>query len=250
MIFDADNFVFSLPSNLASARRVLIKPNAAYALPHPVTTSRETLFAVILGIRKVSDADIIILEESDTEEPAHNIYRLLGYDFPRVIMLDVRDCVYVEVENPLSKPFALSTMWVPNVVLSCDYLISVASFKVFPEGGSFTVKNLIGLLPRSKYHGKSIYTKDLLHQLGLPNVVADLYFTLPFDCGIIDARMMFKGEDDPTFGQSREFGKIFVGEPYEVDLEGSRTAGVTTKYLELIREVKEQVAVSSSRTFS
>jgi len=41
---------------------VLIKPDAAYSAPYPVTTSRKLLTSIIEGIRKVSDADIVVLE--------------------------------------------------------------------------------------------------------------------------------------------------------------------------------------------
>ena len=120
MIFEAADFVFEPPLEVAFARRVLIKPSASCSRPHPVTTSRETLDAVIAGIRRVSAADILLLEGSVGAESVHSIYRALGYDFPRTMLLDVGEFVPVEVENPLPKPFALSTIWVPNVILSCD----------------------------------------------------------------------------------------------------------------------------------
>lgn len=245
MIVDADSFIFVPPPQLASARRVLIKPNAGYPVPHPVTTSKETLVAVISGIRRVSDADIIMLEESRSSETMHKIYRGLGYDFPRIRLMDVRSQHYVEVENPLPKPLALPTMWVPNVILACDYLISVASFKIFPDGGSFTLRNIVGLLPSSKYGGRGSSQNDLLHQMGIHNVVTDIYFTIPFDCGIVDARKKFVGTDDPTQGSIEDFGKVFVGEPYEVDCEAAAAAGVTTRYLTLIDEAKGQISAKS-----
>ncbi len=39
MIFEASDFNFKVPSVVARARRVLIKPSASYPLPYPVTTS-------------------------------------------------------------------------------------------------------------------------------------------------------------------------------------------------------------------
>jgi hypothetical protein len=248
MMVDADKFIFVPPPPLASARRVLVKPNAAYPFPHPVTTSRETLDAVIRGIRRISDADIILLEGSRCSEPVHKIYRALGYDFPRVTMMDVRSCRYVEIENPLAKPFALPTIWVPNVVLSCDYLISIAPFKVFQDRGSFCLENLVRLLPSAKYEGKWGSNRAMIEQLGIHNVVADLYFTLPFDCGIVDARKVFRGREDPTQGETGEWGKVFVGEPYEVDCEASAFAGVATQYLNLIQEARDQSHAAKSLT--
>src|SRR3990172_8305737 len=153
MIYDAESYEFRPPTEVSRARRVLIKPSAGYPVPHPVTVSRETLTAVIEGIRRVSDADIIIVEGPTVPQRTHEVFRALGYDFPRVTVLDVRDCLCVEVENPLPKPFALPTIWVPNVVLWCDYLISVASYKVFGDFASFALKNLVGLLPPHKYGG-------------------------------------------------------------------------------------------------
>ena len=91
MIFEASKFVFTPPPLVSRARRVLIKPSAAYPLPYPVSTSRETMNRIIESIKLVSDADIIILEGMPSGESVYPVYRALGYDFPRVLMLDVRD---------------------------------------------------------------------------------------------------------------------------------------------------------------
>jgi hypothetical protein len=189
---------------------------------------------IIDGIRRVSDADILILEGTPGGGSVYPIYRTLNYDFPRVLMLDVKDCIWVEVENPLLRPFAMPTFWVPNVVLSSDYLISVTPFKVFGNRGSFSIKNLLSLLPVSKYRGEAATGWGTLYSLGIQKVIADLYFTLPFDMGIIDARQRFIGTDDPTQGKIEEYGKIFADEPFQVDLEASKETGVPVEYLSLI----------------
>jgi len=240
MIFEASKFVFTPEPAVSRARRVLIKPCANYPLPHPVTTSRDTIRLVIEGIRRVSDADILILEGTPGGDSIYEMYKALNYDFPRVLMLDVKDCIWVEVENPLPRFFAVPTFWVPNVVLSSDYLISIAPFKVFGRGGSFSVQNLLSLLPVAKYRGEEAGWSSL-YKLGISKVVADLYFTLPFDLGIIDAHKKFIGVDDPTRGRVEEYGKIFIGEPYEVDKEASDMAGLDTEYLSLIETGKVDI---------
>ncbi len=68
--------------------------------------------------------------------------------------------------------------------------------------------------------------------------MADLYFTLPFDLGIIEARQKFTGWDDPARGRVEEYGKVFIGEPYQVDCEASATLGLRTEYLDLIKVAK------------
>jgi hypothetical protein len=248
LILDAERFVFELPPRVRWARRILIKPCAGYAVPYPATTCRETLEKVITSIRAVSEADIILLEGSPCEEQMKPIYKTLGYEFPRVIALDVRDSVLVEVENPLVRPFAVPTFWIPNVILYCDYLISITPFKVVAKQGDFTIKNLLGLLPISKYHGSNGSAWGSLYDLGIDKVIADLYFTLPFDLGIIDGRKKFVGKDEPSVGKSQECGKIFVGEPYDVDMEASQSMGIATEYLQWIEIAKTQVGAEEDES--
>ncbi len=234
MMYDAADFIFEPPIEVSRARRVLVKPAAAYAaLPYPVTTSRETLAAVIRGIRRISDADIVLLE-CPVDDHARSVYRSLGYDFPRVLGLDVRDCTLVEVENPLPKPNALANFWIPNVILSCDYLISVAPFRVRDHRGWLSTANLLGLLPRTKYAETNGRDRTSLSRFDIQAVIADLYFTVPFDLGVIDARMKFICEQDMTKGGIEEYGKMFVGEPLDVDEEASNATATSTPYLHMI----------------
>jgi uncharacterized protein (DUF362 family) len=241
VIFEASEFVFKPPPLVSRARRVLIKPNAGYPMQYPVSTSRNTMNQIIESIKQVSDADIIILEGTSNGESIYPVYQALGYDFPRVLMLDVRDCIWVEVENPLPHPFAAPTFWVPNVVLSSDYLISVATFKIVGGVGCFSVPNLLSLLPISKYRGDDPGGWRTLYELGIDKVLADLYFTLPFDLGIVDARQKFISADDFLQGKTEEFGKIFAGEPYEVDREAARASGVVASHLALIESGKAEL---------
>ena len=235
MIFNASEFVFKAPPAISRAQRVLIKPSAGYPVPYPVTTSRDMLSVIIDGIRQVSDADILLLEGTPAGTSVRTVYQALGYDFPRVLMPDVKDCICVEVDNPLTKPLVVPTFWVPNVILSSDYLISVAPLKIINGQGSLSIMNLLSVLPSSKYGGGMLGGWGALYSLGIDRVAADLYFTLPFDLGIIEARQKFTSRGDPTQGEVEEYGKVFVGEPYEVDREASAILGLKTDYLNFIR---------------
>lgn len=240
MITDAASFVFNPPPVLTYAGRVLIKPCAAVAQPHPVTTSRQTLEAVIGAIRRISDADIILLEGTPGGEAVTPIYKELGYDFPRVLALDVRDCIPVEVENPLPRPWAVSTFWLPNVVLSCDYIITISPFKVVGGKGLFSIYNQLGLLPHSKYGGKKHRWADALYEFGIDRVIADLYFTMPFDMAVIDARSKLVGGDEFSAKGAEDYGKIFIGDPFTVDKEAAAAAGASAEYLKLIEVSKAE----------
>ena len=240
MIFDASEFVFKVPYVVARARRVLIKPSASYPLPYPVTTSPDMLAAIIASIRRVSDADIILLEGTPGGVPTRPIYQALGYNFPRVLTLDVKYCIFVEVDNPLPKPFAMPTFWVPNVILSSDYLITVAPLKTYNGTGSFSIMNLLSLLPSIKYQGDTSGWENL-YSLGIDKVLADLYFTLPFDLGIVEARQKFAVKEAPAEGDVEEYDKVFIGEPYEVDREVAEELGLKVGYLDLIKSAKVEL---------
>jgi uncharacterized protein (DUF362 family) len=238
MIFRTSDFVFTPPQQLSWARRVLIKPCAHFALPYPATTSPEILNTIIEGIREVSDADIIIADGTPTGKAIYPIYQALGYDFHHVLMLDLRDSIFLEIENPLTEFFATPTFWVPNVVLRSDFLISVTPFKVCGNSGRFSIANLLGLLPVSKYRkGRQVGWGEL-YELGIERVLADLYYTLPFDLGIIETDKKLFYTDDPMKGKVEECGKILIGEPREVDREASQLAGIDTEHLRLIDEGK------------
>jgi uncharacterized protein (DUF362 family) len=241
MIVKDSDFVFTPPKQLSWARRVLIKPCAGYPLPYPITTSPKLLNTIIRGIRKVSKADIIIADGTPSGESIYPIYQALGYNFYHVLMLDIRDSIFIEVQNPLSEFYAVESFWVPNVVLRSDFLISVTPFKVCDNYGRFSIANLLSLLPVSKYRKGKSGGWGALYELGIEKVLADLYFTLPFDLGIIEAHQKFFYTDDPTKGKVEDYEKILVGEPDEVDSEAAQIAGVDCEHLRLISEGRVQL---------
>jgi uncharacterized protein (DUF362 family) len=238
LIFEASKFIFKPPPVVSRARRVLIKPCASYPVAYPVSTSPEILSTIIEGVRRVSDADILLLEGTPGGGPIYPIYQALGYNFPRVLTLDVKDCIWVEVDNPLPKPLAIPTFWVPNVILSSDYLITVAPLKILNRKGNLSIMNLLSLLPSSKYRDETSGDWGTLYSLGIDKVITDLYFTLPFDLGIVEAQQKFICQDDLTHGEVEQYGKIFVGEPYDVDREVAEALGLKTEYLDLIQSAK------------
>jgi uncharacterized protein (DUF362 family) len=241
MIVKDSDFVFIPPPQLSWARRVLIKPCAGYPLPYPVTTSPKLLNTIIKGIRKVSSADILIADGTPSGESIYPIYQALGYNFHHVLMLDIRDSIFIAVQNPLTQFYAVESFWVPNVVLRSDFLISVTPFKVCSCSGRFSVANLLSLLPVSRYQKGKSGGWGALYELGIEKVLADLYFTLPFDLGIIEARQKFFYTADPTKGEVEDYGKTLAGEPHEIDLKTSQIAGIDCEHLRLIDEGRVQL---------
>lgn len=236
MIFEASDYMFKASPEIARARRVLIKPCAAYPSPYPISTSPELITSVIEGIREVSDADILILEGTPSGNPIYSVYQSLCYNFPRVLLLDVKDCIWVEVDNPLPKPFAVPTFWIPNVILSSDYLITLSTLKVIDDRADFGIMNLLSSLPSTKYGNRSPLGWENLYNLGIDKVMADLYFTLPFDLGIIEAQKIFRGKGHQlNQGSVEDFNKLFAGDPFDIDSEACQLLDLKPEYLELIK---------------
>ena len=233
-IFEATNYHFTPPPQLAWARRVLIKPSASSAHPYPVSTSPDLLESVVSGIRRVTDAEILIADSTPTGAPVYPIYETLRYTFDRVLLLDVKDSIFLEMENPLEEFYATPTFWVPNLVLRSDFLISVAPFHVHRGSGWFSIANLLGLLPLLQSRPGEAPELQGLRGLDLERVLADLYFALPFDLGIVEARERLAYIDDPQEGELTQYGKIIVGEPFEVDMLAARLAGAQPEHLSLI----------------
>jgi len=241
MIVKDSDFVFTPPPQLAWARRVLIKPCAGYPFSYPVTTSPKLLNTIIKGIRKLSNADILIADGTPSGESIYPVYQALGYNFHHVLMLDIRDSIFIEVQNPLSHFYAVESFWVPNVVLRSDFLISVTPFKIRGDSGNLSIANLLSLLPVSKYEKGKSGGWAALYELGIERVLADLYFTLPFDLGIIEAHQKFSYTDDPAKGETEDYGKILVGEPHEIDIKASQITGINSEHLALISEGRVQL---------
>ncbi len=238
-IFEAASFHFRPPAQLAWARRVLIKPYASVSAPYPVTTSPALVESVVAGIRQVTDAEILIADGTRNGAPIYPIYQSLKYNFNRVLLLDVKDSIFLELENPLVEFYASATFWVPNLVLRSDFLITIAPFHVVGGKGRFTIANLLGLLPLVAKKGHDLPEYQGLKGLEIEKVLADLYFTLPFDMGILEARQRFDYDQDTDAGKSTQYGKIIVGEPYDVDTLAARLIGQQPEHLALIERGKQ-----------
>lgn len=242
-VFNSEKFVFEAPAAIARARRVLIKPVACYPISYPVTTSREMMISIIMGIRQISDADILILDGTPSGTSVESMYKELRYDFPRVLTLDVRGTTLVEVENPLLKPLVMPTFMLPSVILSSDYLISVTPLKVIGGVGRLSISNLLGLIPATKYGTGIKGGWEDLYAVGIDKVLTDLFYTMPFDLGIIEARSKFTCKSDGVNGEEESLGKIFVGEPYKVDVEVSQSLGIKVDYLKLIDDARMDLEI-------
>ena len=237
MILDSATFTFEPPVSLSRARRVLIKPFASSGNPYPHSVSAGLLKKIIDGIRSVSDADIMILEGSMCDKSMAQIYKDLKYTFPRIILKDVKDVTLVEVDNPLLKPLLMPTFQIPNIILSSDYLISVVPLRVIGGQGYLTISNMMSLVCGTKQNADSSLDWEQLLVHEKAKILTDLYYTIPsFDLGIVEATEKLVCKNESSKGESTHYGRIFMGEPFQVDREVVQTLGIKSDYLKQIEE--------------
>jgi hypothetical protein len=101
------------------------------------------------------------------------------------------------------------------------------------------------MLPPARYRGEISDTQDLIKRFDIHSIIADLYFTLPFDLGIIDAHTKIISNGDFVQEYDEGYNKIFIGDPYEIDLEASQSAGIEINYLSLIKSAKARLAAAN-----
>lgn len=81
-----------------------------------------------------------------------------------------------------------------------------------------------------------------MYALGIESVIADLYFTVPFDIGIVEARQKLVLSSNGSPPLTQEVGKIFMDEPFEADREAAATLGLDVPYLEIISQARVDLA--------
>lgn len=179
-----------LKKRLASAQKVIIKPNLVEPQPPPVTTPVE-LVAALAGYIHTScpHLDIIIAEGcGSSSNNTWQVFEALGYtglaDFDRVTLMDLNEAPSVLMQN--SKCRRWPEMHLPKIVFE-SFLISVPVLKAHSLAGiTLTMKNMIGLAPPAHYRQGGPWKKASFHQ-GIQEAVFDLNRHRTPDFTLLDA---------------------------------------------------------------
>jgi hypothetical protein len=228
--------VFDFPAKVKAARHILIKPNVGYTAKPPAIVRvalLHTLVEQLLALRP--DSRISIVEGVCVKTPAEDVFRLAGLTQlrgERVEVLDAEQLPMREYPNP-APANRFPSFIAPAILHEAGARISVAPFKRTVLNGkpliSATIKNLYGLLPRERYHGRSKNARGQLHLPDVHAVIIDVYSTLGalFDFGIVDLHEAFINDDwQPDKGQAARVGKVICGvDLVDVDLAACAAAG-------------------------
>jgi hypothetical protein len=116
--------------------------------------------------------------------------------------------------------------------------MSYSQLKIIAGQAALSIPNLLSLLSGARQSVEALGDWEVLIAQDKNRVLADLYYTMPFDLGIIEAEKKLVSKTEAGKGEAEYYGKVFVGEPYHVDKEVSQALGIKMEYLKLIDEAR------------
>ena len=154
--------------------------------------------------------------------------------------LNLDDVTRVSLRQPFS---SLSELYLPNTVLDCDLLVSLAKMKTHHwAGATLSMKNFFGVVPGAIYG----WPKNVLHWAGIPECIADLHYSLPPQFAIVDGIEAMEG-NGPILGTKKLAGVIVAGaHTPSVDATSCRIMKIDPDKIRYLQLVASRSAWNSS----
>jgi len=182
--------------------------------------------AVLEAVRSMDAAEVRIAEGPAQRRGTLDLADAAGYfqTVPRFesVFLDLNldDVTRVRLKRPFS---SLTDLYLPNTVLGCDLLISLAKLKTHRWAGvTLSMKNLFGTVPGGVYG----WPKNILHWAGIHECAADLHSVFPKQFAIVDGIVGMEG-DGPIQGVPKTRNVMVAGaDSAAVDATCCRIMGI------------------------
>lgn len=231
----------------AEQQRIILKPNLVGPFEPPITTDLRLIEALIEYIQSYTYAKIIVAEGSGECE-THKSFAKLGYDeLPGkygVELVDLDSLPIVKLVN--YDALLYKEIYLPEDILD-GFMISVPVLKDHTlTKVSLGIKNLIGILPASKYSGYWSYRKSEVHRHDCDQAIVDISLYRPIDMVITDGAIGQTGGHlssgvvcDPPINKL-----IASFDPLEADIEGAELLGhdwTTIRHLQLYSEQNTKI---------
>jgi len=222
-------------------KHVVIKPNLVeFASGSPINTHPALVRAVFDETLARGAARVTIAEGPGHRRATLDLAEAAGYfdlvpQFERhFVDLNLDEVSQTVIPRPQSK---LAEIYLPQTVLGCDLLISVAKMKTHHwAGATLSMKNLFGIVPGSVYG----WPKNVLHWAGLPECIVDLQSVVPNQFAIVDGVIAMEG-NGPILGTPKSAGVVVAGRsPFAVDTVCCQLMGLNPErvsYLHLARRL-------------
>jgi len=179
-----------LKSRLASAKKVVIKPNLVEPLDPPITTPVE-LVAVLAAYIHAAHPHLEILIGEGSGSSSHDtlqIFHAMGYtslaNLGYIRLMDLNETPLRHLQNPDCHRWP--EMYLPEIVFE-SFLISVPVLKAHSLAGvTLTMKNMMGLAPPAHYQQGGPWKKSSFHRK-IQEAVFDLNRYRTPDFTLLDA---------------------------------------------------------------
>ena len=116
--------------------------------------------------------------------------------------------------RPAAQLSRIKKLYLPNIALRADLLVSMAKMKTHHwVGATLSMKNLFGVVPSAIYG----WPKNVLHWAGIEESIADLHAAFPRQFAIVDGIVGMEG-NGPIQGIPKHAGVLVAGkDPVAVD---------------------------------
>jgi uncharacterized protein (DUF362 family) len=201
-----------------AGKRILLKPNLVeFAADAPINTHPVFVAAAMEAFLSLGAADVRIAEGPGHRRMTLDLADAAGYFSAidkfedRFTDLNLDRVQRVAIQNGFS---TLKELYLPETVLGCDLLVSLAKMKTHHwVGATLAMKNLFGVVPGGVYG----WPKNILHWAGIHESIADLQALFPRQFCFVDGIEAMEG-NGPILGTRKMAGLIVAGaHPPSVD---------------------------------
>lgn len=236
-------------ATLPAGATLCIKLSCAHNLPYPFSVSRDFVARVVEEIHAVNPSLTILLTEGGVgEEQIALLAKERGFtNIPHAQFVDAEDGEALFVPNPLPTPFQAEGFWLPKHWVEAEAHLLLTTCKLrshhFQRWYSGGVRNLIGLLPRSRYRLATSRRnmRSLVHEQGMDAMVADLYMTTGRNVfTILDGRLLARQDEHLPLRFTRKIGAVVLNQdPLEADRQMLKTLNLpfTPRSLSLLSQI-------------
>jgi uncharacterized protein (DUF362 family) len=199
-------------------RNILLKPNLVEFEPESsINTHPLLVHAAGEAFRAMGAATVRIGEGPGHRRSTLDLADAAGYfqTVPRFedtfVDLNLDDVTRVRFSHQLS---GLDKLYLPNMALGADLLVSIAKMKTHHwVGATLAMKNLFGVVPGGVYG----WPKNVLHWAGIDESIADLHAVFPRQFAMVDGIVGMEG-NGPIQGVPKRAGVLVAGcDPVAVD---------------------------------
>ncbi len=217
-------------------KRVIIKPNIADFLDdRPIHTDPRLVEALIVHLRELGAREIVLAEGPPQNRDTEWLFRKSGFEDLAVSLsiplIDLNTDDVRRVRNASPRATVLRDLYLPEVILAADVIISVPKMKTHKLAGiTLSMKNMFGIVPGMKYG----WPKNILHWNGIPRSIVEICATVPTHYSIVDGVIGMEGHG-PILGTARKAGVLVMGESsLAVDATAARIMGIEPARVEYL----------------